>query len=342
MNYVDNKRKTDIIKEKNKKQIDKIRDKKSFQKESENNSNFKKDIDFSSLSIKMDKEESKSASNDNIEKEMIGKNIIISKINNNAIANNNNNLFNFTDKLYNSEEHLSKTKLFNIKNSGRDNLLNLNFMRKVDNNNQSIYKSSSRCEIPKIYRKSLFSDNKNIEENLLNLSKQIEPSLLSKKSNYETKSKNNNYAAFFKLKEKNKRPPKVTYLDSILNNNNNNNNNNNTNNGNNSNNGNNGNNSINRQNKNKDRNLASNKNYANDKKFTKNIIFSPDKKGRIKKSEEKKEEEFQIIPKKGIGIDIEEKNMKIDLKETQNEKNSLKKIKWNPKKFFCCLNCNLD
>jgi hypothetical protein len=340
MNYFENKKKSEVIKEKNKKQIDKIRSKKSFKKESEKNSNFKKDIEFSSISIKKEKEESKSDANDKTEKEMIGKNIIISKINNNAIENNNNNLVNFTDNLYNSEEHMSKTKLFNRKNSSRDNLLNLNYMRKEDNNNKSIYKSSSRLDIPKIYRKSLFSENKNIEENPLNLSKHLEPSLLSKKSNCETKSKNNNYAAFFKLKEKIKRPPKVSYIDSLLNNNNNNNNN--TNNGNNSNNGNNGNNSTYRQNKSKDLNLASSRNYVNNKNFTKNIIFSPDKKGRIKKSEEKKEEEFQIIQKKGIGIDIEEKNMKLDLKETQNDKNNLKKIKWNPKKFFCCLNCNLD
>ncbi len=135
----------------------------------------------------MEKEESKTdIINDKVEKEIISKNIIITKINNNSSKIYNNHLFKFTEKLYNSDEHLVKTNLLKKKNSSRDNLLNLNFMKKKEKDKNSIYKSSSRMDIPKIYRKSLFSDNKNLEDNSFNLSKHIkqkEPILISKKSN---------------------------------------------------------------------------------------------------------------------------------------------------------------
>ena len=59
-----------------------MEDKEMLQKEVEDDNNSKKELKFSSLSFKMEKEESKSNINNNIEKEFIGKNIIISKINN--------------------------------------------------------------------------------------------------------------------------------------------------------------------------------------------------------------------------------------------------------------------
>ena len=114
MTLVENKRKSEVIKDNIKISLNLIEDKNSYQKISENNSNFK---DISSLSVKMEKEESKTdIINDKVEKEIISKNIIITKINNNSSKINNNHLFKFTEKLYNSDEHLVKTNLLKKKN----------------------------------------------------------------------------------------------------------------------------------------------------------------------------------------------------------------------------------
>ena len=339
------------------------------EKGSEYGSNYKKSnnkLEFSSLSFKIDREESKNNLNNDMKKDINDKNNIISKINSQNIqikVNDDNKLYNFTDKLYNRDEHFDKLNLFKRKNSSRDNLLNLNFMKKAGNINKNISKktSLSRRDMPKIYRKSLFQNSKKEEENNNdNENKRIEPSINSKKNSAndnKSKDKNNNYAAFFKLKEKNKRPPKTYYIDSVINNATNNVNNannaynaNNVTNINNANNANNANNSkLNssiRNNKNREQSIKSYKSIMN-KSFKKNIIFSPQKTIKtvnINKNEEKKEEEeFHIIPKKISGIDIEEKNSQMNLKETQNnEKYSIKKIKWNPKRFLCCLNCKVD
>ena len=366
------KKTTEEINKKNK-IIDKKKRIELKENESEYGSNYKTSnnrLEFSSLSFKIDREESKNNLNNDMKKDINDKNNIISKNNNQNIQikiNDNIELYNFTHKLYNSEEHFDKLNLFKRKNSSRDNLLNLNFMRKASNINKNISKktSLSRRDIPKIYRKSLFQNCKKEEENNKdnNGNKRIEPSINSKKNTaYDSKSKdkNNIYAAFFKLKEKNKRPPKTYYIDSVINNTTNNaintNNTNNTNhvnkinNANNANNTNNANNSkfnssiIN--NKNREQSIKSYKTIVN-KSFKKNIIFSPQKTIKtvnINKNEEKKEEkEFHIIPKKISGLDIEDKKSQMNLKETQNnEKYSIKKIKWNPKKFLCCLNCKVD
>ena len=120
----------------------------------------------------------------------------------------------------------------------------------------------------------------------------------------KSKDKNNHYAAFFKLKEKNKRPPKIYYIDSIVNNHP----------------------KFNSTIK-KNNRKQSIKSYKTNtiKSFKKNIIFNPHSSD-LKKKDRKREEEFHIIPKKISGMDIETKNLNLkNLKNIMNLKRTKRK-----------------
>ena len=336
-----NKKKKEIELKNNRTLTSKMGQSRANEKEYEyNNTTNKKDknnLEDSSLCFKSELEESKSNqsikhTNIKIDKECIAKyNNIISNMNSkesNKFNDKNNSIFNYADKLYFSDEHFNQMNLFKKKNSSRDNLLNLKCLKKSKDitNNFDQRTSLSKNEKPKRHRKSLFQKKEEGKDNISKYSKKIDQSMNSKNISFadnKSKDKNNHYAAFFKLKEKNKRPPKIYYIDSIVNNHP----------------------KFNSTIK-KNNRKQSIKSYKTNtiKSFKKNIIFNPHSSD-LKKKDRKREEEFHIIPKKISGMDIDE----AQIKETQNshnnekhEKQNIKTINWQPTKFLCCLHCKLD
>ena len=243
----------------------------------------------------------------------------------NANKYNNQYICNFTEKLYNSEEHLDKKKKFKKRNKSQLNLINLNKLVLSNKNNKDTY-LTKYMKTQKDIKKNLFHEdtNGNIEEKVLsNTNLKAKKTLVSKDTKYtkgkscydDNKSKNRikNFESFFKLKPKSKKPLKSLYMDNIIYNN-----------------------TLTKFNtlKNREQNtkgLQSNK---------KNNIFSSKKIG-IKKEEEIPVNTIIITTKLG-----EDKNIKIDLKEEnkcEEENNNIvvhKKYKMRPKKFLCCLNSN--
>jgi len=142
----------------------------------------------------------------------------------------NNNIFDFTNDLYNNEEHLNKnpilTSKISEKISHKSRLLSpiKRFNHKLSINEKS-ERSQSSMMIPNlskekninIIKKSLFQKNSNnysnfglkrkSRKNIIGLNKNEDPdnNKLSKK-----------YSFFFKLKEKEKNPSKTPYLDKKL------------------------------------------------------------------------------------------------------------------------------
>ena len=141
---------------------------------------------------------------------------------------NNNNIFDFTNDLYNNEEHLSKNQIFNSKISkkfsNKSRILSpiKSFHHRLSINEKS-ERSQSSMAIPNlskekninIIKKSLFQKNSN---NYSGFSSKRKPrkNIIGINKNEETdnnKKTPNKYSFFFKLKEKEKNPSKTPYLD---------------------------------------------------------------------------------------------------------------------------------
>ena len=122
------------------------------------------------------------------------------------------NLFNFTNQLYLSEEHLNQKKIVK-KNASQFNLPKLKkYLSVRDFNKYDDIKTSNSKQ------NSNLNDEKNInDEKRKSFNK---ASLISnEKSNAESIDKRHRkgFDAFFKLKEKQKIPPKILYIDKIFN-----------------------------------------------------------------------------------------------------------------------------
>jgi len=153
----------------------------------------------------------------------------------NTLNNNNNNIFDFTNYLYNNEEHLDKDKLCiiantkNIHSYRHDKVISpsptLKPRNKVfDKSRSSLHLSNlSKNAISK--EKNLKSSLFKINSNQLSLNNYYKNNNTKRKPKRESiirnmthKNKNNqNFNFFFKLKEKEKIPSKTPYLDKIWN-----------------------------------------------------------------------------------------------------------------------------
>ena len=140
----------------------------------------------------------------------------------------NNNIFDFTNELYNNEEHLNKNQILSPKISKKfshkSRVLSpiKSFHHRLSINEKS-ERSQSSMAIPNlskekninIIKKSLFQKNSN---NYSGFSSKRKPrkNIIGANKNKETDNNNkspNKYSFFFKLKEKEKNPSKTPYLD---------------------------------------------------------------------------------------------------------------------------------
>ena len=141
---------------------------------------------------------------------------------------NNNNIFDFTNDLYNNEEHLKKNQIFNSriskKFSNKSRILSpiKSFHHRLSINEKS-ERSQSSMAIPNlskekninIIKKSLFQKNSN-NYSSFSLKRKSRKNIIGINKNEELENNNkssNKYSFFFKLKEKEKNPSKTPYLD---------------------------------------------------------------------------------------------------------------------------------
>ena len=293
---------------------------------------------ISILSLKSNKEESNNEPIKRIKDNEIKNNLNLSKENNNSELKddqnliNNKFLFDFTDKIYNKDEHLNEI-LIKKKNSTQSNLLHLNYIPSF-NSYQNYDKKTSVSKMDKtrkMNRKSLFHDvkMKNPFEEEKVIDQKTKGSLISKVSKGGSK-KNNNFEAFFKLKPKVKKPPKILYMDTAIKNLNNS--------------------KINCSFNNRIENKQNTIKIINTiKTFNKEIIFNPKNfEDEIIKKEDK--EEKNIIIKSKINNDVEEikNDNKIKIKQLskteKKAKSTIKKLKLKciPFHYLFCLKCNID
>lgn len=232
----------------------------------------------------------------------------------------------FTDDLYSNEEHFKSQKLFKRKNSIQNDCnLDIIDCEKI-NKNFDKQSSITKIDNPKIYRKSLFNKfHKELQEKQ---KERINLEINSKKNGdgreSKIKDKNSKFSAFFKLKEKTKKPQKFSYIDNIINKNNS---------------------RINssfRKNFSKE---GTEKSIKSIQIFKKNTLFSPFTKNLNITDKlnlnEKKEKIIQVKIRDNKNK-IEEKNSPISKKEINKKQTVINKIEWKSFHFFCCLNCNMD
>ena len=292
-------------------------------------------IEISSLSIKSGIEESKSnhsIKNDNIinfyKKNKNKLDIIISPSNKHKHNNTNNinndkkSIFDYTDNLYNSDEHLSKIELIKCKNN-QENVPNISQIKRPQSYDKNFEKKTSLSKHDddnhKIFRKSLFHSK--------NIKKEEDKKNRSKKSLILIKNKKKaNAQEFFKLMEKNKKPQKSSYIDSLINNNT-------------------YNSKFNSSIKKHIIKKNSFKSITTQKVLQRNKTFNTQKEIIMQQKEKKKQEDFHMVIKKKNKINLEDMNA--NAKETQNSENtknnnikSINCINWTRIKFLCCLNCN--
>ena len=252
------------------------------------------------------------------------------------------NLIKIAEDIYNKDVHFQKNSLLvKKKTSSQNHLINIkNFVRTENKiKNTSISKND---KILNIYKKSLFHGTKNIlDEEGLGLNKKMRESAgFHRKTNEENKTKKgkiNNFAAFFKLKAKEKKPQKVFYMDSIINHNTNNHNTIVT--------------KMNSFNKNefKEQTVKSVKTFKSYKSFkteNKNLIFNiPKIDEYISKKKSKEAEIIELKTKNKFDSKIEDNKNQIKINEIINNTNketTIKKFKCIPFQIFCCLNYNVD
>ena len=147
----------------------------------------------------------------------------------------NNNIFDFTNFVYNNEEHLNNDKFYIIKSSKNNNSPKYNNAISpssiLESKNKIFNKSKSSLEISNLSNHVSKEQNINIKTTLFNKNskklslnynnnntvrkKQKRGSVIG---NMTHKNRNNhNFHFFFKLKEKDKIPSKTPYLDKIWN-----------------------------------------------------------------------------------------------------------------------------
>ena len=154
----------------------------------------------------------------------------------NSINNNNiycNNIFDFTNRLYNDEEHLNEDKDFIVKNNGNSNSIKykkfispsdtLKSKNKLSNRSRSsleILNLSKNIPKEQNLKTSLFNKNSNrFHLNFYNnnvVKKKIRRGSVMGDMTHKNRN-NRNLDFFFKLKEKEKTPSKTPYLDKIWN-----------------------------------------------------------------------------------------------------------------------------
>ena len=273
--------------------------------------------------------------NNNINKSSLPKiNINLDNDSNDKI--NSKNIFDFTDKIYSKDEHFNKL-LFNKKMSSQNNLINLNKFLSVDYISHNFDKKSVISKFDneaKRQKKSLFHGARNRleeEKGTINLTvnnrsnrsnRSNRQSVCSNQKKYES-NKYNKFAAFLKLHAKPKKPPKVLYMDSVINK---------------SNNLNVDNSFIRKENK-----YQTIKSINTAKSMNKNIIFTKTIVDEINKKDIE-EELINNKTKNNSVTKIEENKNQYQINKynetTKNEKNFERK-KCFPFQLFCCLNYGL-
>ena len=145
----------------------------------------------------------------------------------NTINNNFNNIFDFTNCLYNNEEHLDDNQIYLIKIPGKGHKKIISPQATINSRDKKSEKSKSSLELSKEQnlKKSLFNNNikkhnrlsVNYIYNHNNNSDRKKPKRGSAIGNMTHKNRNNHdFNFFFKLKEKDKIPSKTPYLDKIM------------------------------------------------------------------------------------------------------------------------------
>jgi hypothetical protein len=325
------------------------KDEEEYDSINNNGNNRYNHLRFSSISIKSNVEELNfNKNNISSEKKRKGNKKSSRKkqipISNNKNINDNQKIFDFTNKLYNSDEHLTNNNLFKRKNSSQKHLPNINLLVNSDKTNKKKYldKKSVNEDNLKVKRKSLFHEvkNKNEEEKGIAF-KKISPNIIARRhkivgttikkithtiisknnscaNSVKKKSKINNLDAFLKLKEKEKNPRKVYYIDTIINN------------------------TINskinavfHRNTNKDQTIKSIKTIKSVKTFkslNKNVSLTPESKDK-NNSLIKIEDNVDNLNK----IQIHTKAQTKTETETEKKDKLIQKIKCIPFHFLCCL-----
>ena len=147
------------------------------------------------------------------------------------IVNNDNNIFDFTNFVYNNEEHLDVDKFSIIKSPKNNNTIrndNIISLSPTLRSKRTFNKNKSALELldlskniykEKNLKKSLFNKNsKRISLNYNNSIIKTKPRRRSLIGDMTNKNRNShNFNFFFKLKEKDKIPSKTPYLDKIWN-----------------------------------------------------------------------------------------------------------------------------
>ena len=334
-----------IIKNLDKKQRDKVEfmDKDEEEYECLNNGNNKLNhhLLFSSISFKsheadlnFNKNIINNHNDNNINKEYIkklSKKKDVINSDNNIDINDNQKIYEYTNKIYNSDEHLNSNNnlLQKRKNSCQHNLFELKNLIQPEKLKKSVL---SKIE----HRKSLFYVGEiKEEEEKLTMNRKMRGSIISKgkscgKSN-KKKNKINNFAVFFKLKEKVKKPQKIYYIDSIIKNN-----------------------TITsklnnsfQRNTNKDQTLKTLKTVKTLKTFkteNKRMVLSPEKEINKRIKIEKINNEAQIY-KKDDDVKMENSQNQIQIEQrnkTEKKLKIVKKINCIPFHFSCCLINNFN
>ena len=140
---------------------------------------------------------------------------------------NNDNIFDFTNFVYNNEEHLEDDKFSLIKSPKNNNTIRndniISLSPTIRSKNRTFNKNKSALELLDL-SKNIYKE-KNLKKSLFNknskrISLNYNNSIIRRRSlvgNMTNKNRNNNYNFFFKLKEKDKIPSKTPYLDKIWN-----------------------------------------------------------------------------------------------------------------------------
>ena len=185
-------------------------DEKEYECVDNNDNKNNPNLDFSSYFSPKSKKE-KINNNNNINNNNINNN----SNNNNENGQNRNinineenkmNLFNFTNKLYLSEEHFNQNKMIKKKKTSQYNLPNLNNFLRLETFNKNDDKKSIH---------SKFEQNQFINGDEDKKTAKRASCISKDKSNADEKSRKS-FAVFLKLKEKNKKPPKVSYINRMI------------------------------------------------------------------------------------------------------------------------------
>ena len=184
---------------------------------SQSDNNSKSNIDEETLNLFKGIVKITKISNSKLNKKPIKKSIS---------ANNTQNIFEFTKKLFDNEEHMNKDQICSVKNSEnnphQDEILspisrtphNLSSNRKlIKSQSSKVFLINSPERNKNTNPKSLFNKNTINQSNTSLKSVQRKRSLINNKLGDSTHRNRKKYSFFFKMKEKEKNPSKTPYLD---------------------------------------------------------------------------------------------------------------------------------